>query len=84
MEDEELLNLILEKLYYERYSNGIHSIRQALGDEDSLQLRKNQLVRVMADLKNNGFVLFSQMEDDFEAQITPEGIVYCEDVLMLR
>lgn len=83
MEDEELMNLVLEKLYQERYTRGINSIRDALSETD-VYFRKNQLNRVMADIKNNGFALVSKVEDDFEAQISAEGIVYCEDILMLR
>ncbi len=83
MEDEELLNLLLEKLYQERFNKGVLSIRNTLAEMD-IFLRKNQLNRVMADLKSNGFALISKIEDDFQADITPEGVLYCEDVLMIR
>jgi len=83
MEDEELMNLILEKLYQERYDEPIKSIRNTLNELD-LYFRKNQLNRVMADIKNNNFAKVSKYDDDFEAQISPEGTVYCEDVLMLK
>lgn len=83
MEDEELMNLILQILYSNRLSNGILSIRQAL-NSDEVYFRKNQLNRVMSDIKNNGFALLSAMDDDFQAQLSPEGLVYCEETLMFR
>lgn len=83
MEDEELMNLVLEKLYQQRYSGGILSIRMALNEMD-VYFRKNQLNRVIADIKSNGFAIVSQLEDDFQAEISPEGIVYCEEVLMFK
>lgn len=83
MEDEELLNLILEKLYPLRFEESVDSLVDIL-QENNLFARKNQLRRVVADLANNGFVIASSRDDDFEIALTPEGIVYCEEVLMLR
>lgn len=83
MEDEELMNLILEKLYSNRLSNGIQSIRTVLNG-DEVYFRKNQLNRVMSDIKNNGFAILSVMDDDYQAELSPEGVVYCEEVLMIR
>ena len=83
MEDEELLNILLKKLYNCSDAEGLKSIRNALADTD-VYLRKNQLFRIMSELKNNGFALISKREDDYEAVLTAEGTVYCEEVLMLR
>lgn len=81
MEDEELLDSILEMLY--KYSGGVSSVRATL-NQDGKFFRKNQLNRVMGDIKNNGFALVSRNDDDYQAQISPEGVVYCEETLMLR
>lgn len=78
-----MMNLILEKLYSNRLSNGIQSIRTALNG-DEVYFRKNQLNRVMSDIKNNGFAILSVMDDDYQAELSPEGVVYCEEVLMIR
>lgn len=83
MEDEEIMNVLLEKLYHERFTTGIASVRNVLAQME-IFLRNNQLNRVMADLKSNGFALISKDEDDFQAQITPEGTMYCEDILMIK
>lgn len=81
MEDEELLNSILQMLY--KYSSGVTSVRATM-NEGEIFFRKNQLNRVMADIKNNDFALVSKSDDDYQAQISPEGVVYCEEVLMMR
>lgn len=84
MEDEALLNFILERLYEKRFQETPLYIRRIL-QEAEIHSRKNQLRRVMADLVNNGFVIMSPLdEDDYEAALTPEGVLYCEEVLMLR
>lgn len=83
MEDEEMLNMILTRLYELRDEGGLDSVRSFLNGEDRY-FRKNQLNRVMAELKSNGFALVSPNEDDFESQISPEGVLYCEETLMLR
>ena len=76
-----MLNLILERLY--RDSQGVLSVRNALNQEGHY-FRKNQLNRVMSDIKNNGFALISKSDDDYQAQISPEGLLYCEETLMIR
>ncbi|MFY0673043.1 MAG: hypothetical protein JXQ87_06545 [Bacteroidia bacterium] len=83
MEDEEIMNVLLEKLYQERFNSGISSVRNALAEME-IFLRNNQLNRIMADVKSNGFAMISKEEDDYQAQITPEGTMYCEDILMIR
>lgn len=76
-----MLNSILERLY--KFSGGVSSVRNTL-NEDGIFFRKNQLNRVMGDIRNNGFALVSRAEDDYQAQISPEGVMYCEETLMLR
>lgn len=83
MEDEEIMNVLLEKLYQERFNSGIPSVRSTLAEME-IFLRNNQLNRIMADIKSNGFALVSKYEDDYQAQITPEGSMYCEDILMIK
>ncbi|MCB0738676.1 MAG: hypothetical protein KDC92_14265, partial [Bacteroidetes bacterium] len=70
MEDEELLNMILETLYYLRFEKSVDSLVSILQEND-LFARKNQLRRVVADLTNNGFVIASSRDDDFEIALTP-------------
>lgn len=82
MEDEEFLNFILEKLYEIRFENKGQSLL-ALLNQHEIYFRKNQLNRVMADIKSNDFAIISRFEDDYHVQLAPEGIVYCEEVLML-
>ena len=83
MEDEEVINLVLEKLYKQRYLGGLQGVLKSLNDNE-IFIRNNQLNRVMAEIKSNDFAIISKSEDDYQAEISPEGIVYCEDVLMIK
>ncbi|MGB0430568.1 MAG: hypothetical protein ACPGLV_08855 [Bacteroidia bacterium] len=83
MEDEELMNLVLEKLYHKRFDKGLLSVRNALAEMD-IYLRNNQMNRIMADIKSNGFALVSKIDDDYQAAISPEGSLYCEENLMIK
>lgn len=75
--------MILEMLYGARFEENAKLVGHSLRESDVFT-RKNQLRRVIGDLVNNGFIVASSMDDDYEAALTPEGVLYCEDVLMIR